>query len=269
VCCASAIGLEAHAVKQRRLPIVPTLAASYRDLRRLLFPLRAMIISAFLIVLAISVVTGFVPQRLWDREISGTALGLAEDAIRALLLTPIVIAIHRFVILGEVRTDYGLDVVAPAFRLFFVWLFVLKVLAGLPYELLGVLQTRNYPLWGTTTALVVGLIVAIAVALRLTVLFPAIAVETPGASAAHAFADTKGQVLRLFAVFVLALLPWFAAVAVIVVALGRGVSVAGSAPAIVALVVGASAQTAVIALIAVIASHAFVFLAAHVKRAAS
>jgi hypothetical protein len=120
----------------------------YRDFRRLLFPLRAIIISAFLIVLAISVVTGFVPDRLWDREISGTALGLVEDAIRALLLTPIVIAIHRFVILGEVTTGYGIDVGAPAFRLFFIWLFALKVLVGLPYELLGVLQTRGYPLWG-------------------------------------------------------------------------------------------------------------------------
>ncbi len=113
------------------------------------------------------------------------------------------------------------------------------------------------------------LIVVIAVALRLSVLFPAIAVETPAATAARAFADTKGQALRLFAVFVLALLPWFAAVAVIVVVLGRGVSVAGSAPAMAALVVGAIAQTAVISLIAVIASHAYMFLAAHVKRAAS
>jgi hypothetical protein len=210
-----------------------------------------------------------VPDRLWDREISGTALGLVEDAIRALPLTPIVIAIDRFVILGEVTTGYGIDVGAPAFRLFFIWLFAPKVLVGLPYELLGVLQTRGYPLWGTTIVLLVVLIVVIAVALRLSVLFPAIAAETPGATAAHAFADTKGQALRLFAVFVLALLPWFAAVAVIVVVLGRGVSVAGSAPAMAALVVGAIAQTAVISLIAVIASHAFMFLAAHVKRAAS
>lgn len=124
-------------MEERRPPIVPTLAAAYRDFRRLLFPLRAIIISAFLIVLAISVVTGFVPDRLWDREISGTALGLVEDAIRALLLTPIVIAIHRFVILGEVTTGYGIDVGAPAFRLFFIWLFALKVLVGLPYELLA------------------------------------------------------------------------------------------------------------------------------------
>ena len=40
-------------MKERRLPIVPTLAAVYRDWRRLLFPLRTIIISAFLIVLAV------------------------------------------------------------------------------------------------------------------------------------------------------------------------------------------------------------------------
>ncbi len=255
-------------MNERHLPIMPTLAASYRDWWRLLFSLRTIVTSAFLIVLAISAVTEFVPHRLWDRELSGTALGLVEDAVRALLLTPIVIAIHRFVILGEVTSGYGLDVGEPGFRRFFIWLFALKVFVGLPYELLGVLQARGYPLWATTLFLVIALIVAIAVALRLCVLFPAIAVETPGATAANAFADTRGQALRLLTIFFLACLPWFAVVAGVIILLGRGASVAGSAPAMVALVVGGIAQTAVLSLTAVIASHAFMFLAAHVKRAA-
>ena len=102
-------------MKERRLPIMPTLAAVYRDWRRLLFPLRTILISALLIVLAISAVAELVPHRLWDGELSGAALGLAEDAVRAFLLTPIVIAIHRFVGGGEVTPGYGLDVSEPAF----------------------------------------------------------------------------------------------------------------------------------------------------------
>jgi hypothetical protein len=54
----------------------------------------------------------------------------------------------------------------------------------------------------------------------------------------------------------------------VVFLLGPGVGTTGSVPAIVALVVGGIAQTAVVSLSAVIASHAFIFLAAHVKRAA-
>jgi len=255
-------------VKERRLPIMPTLAAVYRDWRRLLFPLRTIIISALLIVLAISAVVELVPHRLWDGELSGAALGLAGDAVRAFLLTPIVIAIHRFVALGEVTPGYGLDVSEPAFWHFAGWLLALKVIAGLPYELLSLLQGRGFSLWATTLVLVIALIVAIAVALRLTVLFPAIAVDAPGATAPNAIADTRGQALRLLAIFFLALLPWFVVVMGVVILLGPGVGTAGSAPAIVALVVGGIAQTAVLSLSAVIASHAFMFLAAHLKHAA-
>lgn len=52
-------------MKKHRLPIVPTLMAAYRDLR-LLFPLRTIVISAFLILLAISVAAELVPHRFWD-----------------------------------------------------------------------------------------------------------------------------------------------------------------------------------------------------------
>jgi hypothetical protein len=187
------IVFEAAAVKERRLPIMPTLAAVYRDWRRLLFPLRTIIISALLIVLAIAAVAGLVPHHLWDGELSGAALGLAEDAVRTFLLTLIVIAIHRFVVLGEVTPGYGLDVGEPAFWHFAGWLLALKVIAGLPYELLSLLQGRGFSLWATTFVLAIALIVAIGVSLRLSVLFPAIAVKAPGATAPNAIADTRGQ----------------------------------------------------------------------------
>ncbi len=116
----------------------------------------------------------------------------------------------------------------------------------MPYELLSVLQGRGFSLWATTFVLAIALIVAIAVSLRLSVLFPAIAVEAPGATAPNAIADTRGQALRLLAIFFLTLLPWFAAVMGVVILLGPGVGTAGSAPAMVALVIGGIAQTAVV-----------------------
>ncbi|HEY1475724.1 MAG TPA: hypothetical protein VGF53_16735 [Pseudolabrys sp.] len=256
-------------MKERRLPIMPTLRAAYRDWRRLLLPLRTIVISAFLILLAISVVAEFVPHRWWDQELSGEALGLLQDAVWALLLTPIVIALHRFVILGEVTPGYEFDVGDPAFRLFFIWLFGLKVFSGLPYTLLGVLQALGFSPKATAIPFAVALIVVIAVSLRLTILIPAIAVEAPSATARHAFADTKGQALRILAVFLLALVPWIAAVIAITILLGPGTRVTGSVLAMVGLVVGAIAQTAVVSLSTVVASHAFMFLAAQVKRAAA
>jgi len=255
------------AVEKRRLPIVPMLMAAYRDSRRLLFPLRTIVISAFLILLAISVVAEFVPQRFWDQELSGEALGLLQAAVWALLLTPIVIAIHRFVILGEVTPNYNFDIGEPAFRLFFIWLFGLKVFSGLPFTLLGVLQALGFSPLATAIPFAVVLVVVTAVWLRLTILFPAIAVEAPGATARHASIDTKGQALRILAIFLLALIPWISAVIVIVMLLGPGIFATGSAKAMVSLVVGGIAQSAIVCLSTVIASHAFMFLAEQVKRA--
>ena len=255
--------------RTRRLPIVPTLMVAYRDSWRLLFSLRMIVISAFLILLAISVAAEFVPQRFWDQTLSGEALGLLQDAVWALLLTPIVIAIHRFVILGEVTPNYALDVGEPAFHLFFIWLFGLKVFSGLPYTLLGVLQALGFSPLATAIPFAVALVVVTAAWLRLTILFPAVAVEAPGATARHAFIDTKGQALRIFAIFLLALIPWISAIIVIVNLLGAGALVTGSARAMVSLVVGVIAQTAIVCLSTVIASHAFMFLAAQVKSAAA
>ena len=254
-------------MEKRRLPIVPMLMAAYRDSRRLLFPLRTIVISAFLILLAISVVAEFVPQRFWDQELSGEALGLLQAAVWALLLTPIVIAIHRFVILGEVTPNYNFDIGEPAFRLFFIWLFGLKVFSGLPFTLLGVLQALGFSPLATAIPFAVVLVVVTAVWLRLTILFPAIAVEAPGATARHASIDTKGQALRILAIFLLALIPWISAVIVIVMLLGPGIFATGSAKAMVSLVVGGIAQSAIVCLSTVIASHAFMFLAEQVKRA--
>src|SRR5580700_11131068 len=120
-------------MSQRRLPIMPTLVAAYRDLGRLLTAMRALMLSAFFIMLATSVAAELVPQRLWDQELTGEALGLAQNAIEAFLLTPIIIAIHRFVILDEITPNYMVPIGEPVFGIFFAWLLALKVLIGLPF----------------------------------------------------------------------------------------------------------------------------------------
>jgi hypothetical protein len=136
--------MSAWGQERRRLPIMRTLVAAYRDLGRLLTTMRALMLSAFLIMLATSVAGDLVPQRLWDQELAGEALGLAQNAIEAFLLTPIAIAIHRFVILDKITPNYTVPIGDPVFGIFFGWLLALKALTGLPIDLLGVLQTLNW-----------------------------------------------------------------------------------------------------------------------------
>ena len=247
---------------------MPTLVAAYRDWGRLLTAMRAIILSAFLIVLAISVAEELVPERLWDLQLAGEALGLLQDAAWALLLTPVVIAIHRFVILGEITSAYTLHVGEPGFRIFLAWLLALKILVGLPFDLLGVLQTLDWSPRATALALAAALILVIAVALRLTILLPALAVEAPGATPSHALADTKGQALRILALFLLALLPWVAVDIGGVLLLGPGAQITGTPRAMIFLVMSGALQTVVLSITAVIASYAFMSLAAQVGRAA-
>ena len=255
-------------MRQRRLPILPTLVAAYRDLGRLLTAMRAVMLSAFFIMLATSVAAELVPQRLWDQELAGEALGFAQNAVEAFLLTPIVIAIHRFVILDKITPNYTVPIGEPVFGIFFGWLLALKVLVGLPFDLLGVVQTLDWSLPASVLALVLALIAAVGVSLRLTILLPALAVEAPGATPSHALADTKGHALRVLALFFLALAPWLAATIGGVLLLGRGATITGSPLAMLSLVMGGVLQTILLALTAVIASHAFMALAAQVKRAA-
>ena len=255
-------------MRQRRLPILPTLVAAYRDLGRLLTAMRAVMLSAFFIVLATSVAAELVPQRLWDQELAGEALGFAQNVVEAFLLTPIVIAIHRFVILDKITPNYTVPIGEPVFGIFFGWLLALKVLVGLPFDLLGLMQTLDWSLPASVLALVLALIAAVGVSLRLTILLPALAVEAPGATPSHALADTKGHALRVLALIFLALAPWLAATIGGVLLLGRGATITGSPLAMLSLVMGGVLQTIMLALTAVIASHAFMALAAQVKRAA-
>ena len=253
---------------KRRLPVGPTIIAAYRDLGRLLSAMPALMLCAFVIILASAAVAELVPQQLWDQGLIGEALGLAQNALEALLLTPVVMAIHRFVILNKITRSYTVPIGEGVFGVFFGWLFALKVLIGLPFGALSLLEALHWPLQATLLGFAVALIAAVAVALRLTILLPALAVAAPGATASQALADSKGHVLRVLAVLFLALAPWFAVGIGGAMVLGRGAMIAGSPLAMLFLLTSGVLETIKLALTAVIASYAFMALAEQVKRAA-
>ena len=255
-------------VHQHKLPIWPTLSAAYREWRRMLPALRPLVINAFLIVLAIFALDEFIPARLADQEFFGTAITLAEAAMRAFLLTPIFIAIHRFIILDQITKTYVVPLGEPAFRRFFAWLFAFEVLAEFPLDFLGALQALNVTFAASTAGFVVALVASVALMVRLSILPPAIAVDAPGARLAAALEDTKGSALRVFAIFFVAIVPWLAVDLAVIALIGRGVAVTGSVPGMIGLVFGGILQTVLLTLIAVIASLLFIVLGTHVRRSA-
>jgi hypothetical protein len=254
-------------MRQRRLPIIPTLVAGYRDLGGLLSEMRMLMLCAFLIMLAISVVGELVPGRLWEQQLAGEALGLAQNAVEAFLLTPIALAIHRFVILKKITPNYTIPVGEPGFGAFFGWLLVLKILLGLPFDLLGLLQTLDWSLPASTLGFAIALIAAVGVLPRLTIMFPALAVEANGVTPSHALADTKGYALRIVALYFLALAPWAVAALGGVLLLGRGAMITGSPRAMIFLLMGGVLQTITFSLAAITASLVFMALGTPAMRA--
>ena len=94
-------------------------------------------------------------------------------------------------------------------------------------------------------------------------MLPAIAVAAPGARLKPALADTNGQALRILAIFVLALLPWIAGVALI----GRRIEAVGSLPSVIFLLLSGVAKTIELSMAAVVASLVFIALSAKVRQA--
>ncbi len=124
------------------------------------------------------------------------------------LITPFCIAVHRFIILGEVTPRYVIAPRQPRFWYFFGWT-VLLSLIYLPIFLIPASWSRSAPVLAliSVTIVLVCAFVAVFLTLCLTILFPAIAVDAPGASWQSALADTKGNMWRMFFIFLVAMLP--------------------------------------------------------------
>jgi hypothetical protein len=250
-----------------RLPILALVSMVYRDVWRVLLTMRMLVLTVLLIVLALNVAEELVPVRVWGGPVLGSLLGFAMDAVRSFCLTPFMIAVHRFILRDEVTRHYAPDPSQPGFMVFFGWLVVLSAVGTLALVLQEVLSAISL---SPFAGLVVAAFVIIAVgllSLRLSILFPAIAIEARGATAANVLADTKGHALRIFLIFLLALLPCMVVAIGVTLMLGRGVTVPGTPAAVFNLVAGAAIQIVALCLGVAIASRVFEALADRVLRA--
>ncbi|MGB8897208.1 MAG: hypothetical protein WA322_18225 [Pseudolabrys sp.] len=245
------------------LSIIPAVALAYSDARRILRAMTMLAVFAVLIGLAIKVAEDLFPQRVWDGPV-GTALSLALGAVESFCLTPIMIAFHRFIILDEVAPGYVVDPSRPGFMAFFGWLVALSILRELVFLTQETLTALGVPVLIAAVPTLVVLIVVIILSLRLIILFPAFAVNSRGANALNALADSEGHVFRIFMIFVLAGLPFAVLAIAVTIFLGRSVAVPGTPAAMVGLAVGAVIQTAILILFVAIASRLFQTLAARV-----
>lgn len=249
--------------------ISQAVAQVYRDTLRCLGELRPLALIVLLIALAFQIAeTLLLPG---DGDISrDLLLRFLSNLAQGFLTVPYYIAVHRLVILGERTTSYVLAPSHPRFQLFFWWWAALTVVIYLPISLADMLS----PSRGATSlshlvalaGLPILLIAIIIVMLRLTIIFPAVAVDAPGATWRNVMADTKGYAWRIFLLDVVAYLPLLIAAFGLMALFGSGTSgrswVGNALIVAIVAVLGVIGQT----LFIVIASRLYLWIGNRTKR---
>ena len=244
-----------------KLPIWSPVTTGYRDALNAAATLRVLAVYAVLIVVLINAVGFMLPRQETGDVALSTILGLVVSAVQNFFLTPIMIAVHRFILLDEVMPRYVLEPQRPVFRAFFGWLMALSALTLLTSALTSIAELPAVTLAALFLA---GTIFMIVVTTHLAILFPAIAVEAPGAGGAHAlanaWADSRGHTWRIFLIFLLASLPVVAVTFLIFVAIGFDAQNIGPS-LVIAVLVSSIVQAFFFFLFIAIASRLFQALA--------
>jgi hypothetical protein len=176
---------------------------AWRDMHHVFDAIYKMVVIAFLITAVF-----YMTHALMLPGTSNSAVGYYLDVIltttvQVFLITPYLIAVHRFIILGEVTTSYQLTPGEPRFLHFFGWWLVILVLIFVPFLLATALPTTVFLLGVRAIVFIVAMIVG----MRVIILLPAVAVDAPGASWSRAMADTRGYTWRILFIVLLATLP--------------------------------------------------------------
>jgi hypothetical protein len=190
------------------------------------------------------------------------AVSILGAVANAFLLTPYNIAVHRLIILDETAQSYVLRPREGRFQKFFGWWLILSAGMILLVLVFGLLLAFLLQVLALTGANVFGIgIGAFLIAgwallfasfwamARLSILFPAIAVDAAGANWRNVMADTKGYAWQIFLIVLLASLPVVLVEIAVWFTVGRGT--------VVAAVTGGVTGIVSITLLVVIASRLY------------
>jgi hypothetical protein len=173
---------------------------------------------AFALLIALGFVSDMVPpllhsgdETLGQSVMWSAAAGVAES----FLLTPLLIAIHRHVLLGEVTHRYAFDFSDQRFLQFFYFSFALSLLQALsffaaihlfPDAFSGPASgiDKNGGGVAIVAAIMIGVLV---IAARVILVFPAAAVDAPGATWGNALKASSGRFWLIASIFILIGMP--------------------------------------------------------------
>lgn len=134
-------------------------------------------------------------------------LAIATGVVQSFLVAPLAIAVHRYVLLGETTNRYSLDPSSPRYLRFVGFAVLVSLIWSVPNLIGSFLPSgKQASMSGGILTFVFFIIVAV-ITTRRAILFPAIAVDAPGATWRNARNDTKGHSWRVAFTFVCAAVP--------------------------------------------------------------
>lgn len=193
-------------------PIVDSAITGWLDAFQAIgnMPVPAGVVFLIMLVLGAGALLLGPPPDATERRLGPELVGLALLSVQIFLVTPLAIAVHRFVLLGEVTDRYALNPSDPRFRRFFGLGLIMATLSGAPRLVSAILGKQGLDLATSTTVTLMFLmlqIIAVIISVRTVILFPAIAIDAPGAAWRNAVRDTKGHSWQVFFIVAFAVLP--------------------------------------------------------------
>jgi hypothetical protein len=166
------------------IPLRAVFAAIWNGVANVFVRLRRPTLIAVAIYLAFAILDACIEP---DRSLLRSLL----EGIRDVLLVPFTFAIFRLSILGEVASHYRFETSSPRFQRLTIWTIALwawiSVILPLAMELFPLAHGIQL------VAALLLIILSIAFAIRIAILFPAIAVDASGATVSNAIADTRDR----------------------------------------------------------------------------
>jgi hypothetical protein len=168
------------------------------------------------VILLVGAIATLIAPALLTRDPTGQAVVRTVVLVGiCYLLTPFFLAIHRYLLLGEPAIRYDLRSSSKRFQLFFGWLCAIVFVMSIP-SILGALTTPRgavyyigqYPAdLGASAIVTTARLIALLLVVRLLVLFPAVAVDAPGATWQNAISDTRRHIWFVFVATILPFVP--------------------------------------------------------------
>jgi hypothetical protein len=241
-------------------PIIGTAVMAWEDAFRAIGAMPLVTGIAFVIMLALSLVNFWIISDPYALAVSPwlPVYTIVTGIVHGVLLAPLAIVLHRFVLLGEVAGRYPLDPFSARYVRFAGFAILVKILWSLPSIFEGFIQAEDEET-GIVTLLglvvLVGFVAIVIVTVRRVVLFPAIAVDAPGATWSNARHDTKGSSWRVALILVSTAVPAMIFGGLLYYALLRRGLVAGNQ--LIFSLLGAMVEIPVLCAFAAAASHIF------------